>query len=507
MSRPRIVILVLCLGIALFPTLAEAYIDDPTIEYNVAELIRPHGGYGDESEMSIWETLVNRVRIHPFHLFSLIIFACAVTHAFFTNKILRMAHKVEEREKSVRARLDSIMPEEVVVSRSMKVELLHFLGEVEVVFGMWVGPLLFGIMIYKDWSTAIHYLETRNYIEPFFVIIIMTLAATKPIIRFAENSLHIIAQWWNATPTAWWATILIVGPLMGSLITEPGAMTISALLLARKFFDLQPSQKFCYATLGLLFCNVSVGGVLTHFAAPPVLMVAGPWGWDTKFMLMTFGWKAVLGIVISTASYYYAFRHELKELDKKAKRTKGSKKKRDQQKIPAWITMFHIASVLWIVIHAHYPIVVIGAFFLFLGFYQATAPYQQDFTLRPALLVGFFLASLVIHGGMQGWWIAPILSKLSDLVLMGIAICLTAFNDNAAVTYLTTLIPDFADNLKYAVVAGAVTGGGLTLIANAPNPAGQSLLQHYFRGGIAPLNLFLSALFPTIIMALCFAIL
>ena len=84
---------------------------------------------------------------------------------------------------------------------------------------------------------------------------------------------------------------------------------------------------------------------------------------------------------------------------------------------------------------------------------------------------------------------------------------MTAFNDNAAITYLATLVPDFTETLKYAVVAGAVVGGGLTVIANAPNPAGQSLLQRFFPDGISPLNLFLAALLPTVIMALSFMLL
>jgi Na+/H+ antiporter NhaD/arsenite permease-like protein len=84
------------------------------------------------------------------------------------------------------------------------------------------------------------------------------------------------------------------------------------------------------------------------------------------------------------------------------------------------------------------------------------------------------------------------------------AIGLTAFNDNAAVTYLAAQVPDLTDSLKYAVVAGAVVGGGLTVIANAPNPAGQSLLRRYFPDGIAPLGLLLGALPATIVFFLCF---
>ena len=124
--------------------------------------------------------------------------------------------------------------------------------------------------------------------------------------------------------------------------------------------------------------------------------------------------------------------------------------------------------------------------------------------LRPPLLVGFFLAGLVVHGTLQAWWIAPILSRLSTLPLLLGATLLTAFNDNAAITYLASLVPGFSDAAKYAVVAGAVTGGGLTVIANAPNPAGQAILGKHFEDGISPGGLFLGALAPTIVMGACF---
>ena len=87
------------------------------------------------------------------------------------------------------------------------------------------------------------------------------------------------------------------------------------------------------------------------------------------------------------------------------------------------------------------------------------------------------------------------------------ATVLTAFNDNAAITYLATLVPNLAEVSKYAVVAGAVTGGGLTVIANAPNTAGQSILGRFFEHGVNPLKLLIAALIPTIVMGLCFMIL
>ena len=123
------------------------------------------------------------------------------------------------------------------------------------------------------------------------------------------------------------------------------------------------------------------------------------------------------------------------------------------------------------------------------------------------MLVGFLLGGLVIHGGLQGWWIAPVLGSLGELPLMFSSTVLTAFNDNAAITYLSTLVPGFTDGLKYAVVAGAVTGGGLTVIANAPNPAGQALLKSYFSNGVSPILLLTYALVPTVVMALCFLLL
>ena len=83
---------------------------------------------------------------------------------------------------------------------------------------------------------------------------------------------------------------------------------------------------------------------------------------------------------------------------------------------------------------------------------------------------------------------------------------LTAFNDNSAITYLSTLVPNFSEGAKYAVVAGAVAGGGLTVIANAPNPAGQSILKHHFEHGVSALYLLAGALVPTLVALLIFLI-
>jgi hypothetical protein len=166
-----------------------------------------------------------------------------------------------------------------------------------------------------------------------------------------------------------------------------------------------------------------------------------------------------------------------------------------------------LVFLTWSVINAHYPALFIGGFLFFLGFDRATAAYSTLTDFKTPLLVGFFLGGLVVHGGLQGWWIGPILASLTDTPLFVGAAALTAFNDNALITFLASLVPNLEPHLKVAVVQGAVTGGGLTVIANAPNPAGQALLGRFFDGAIRPLWLLCGAAVPTLIAAGVFRLL
>lgn len=443
----------------------------------------------------------------PFNAIATGIFLVAILHTFAAARFAALAHRVQHRHDlwmEAQGRQTSPRP---------LAELLHFLGEVEVVFGLWAVVLLAAMTMYSGWESAKHYFnDTVNYTEPLFVVVIMALAATRPVIGFAESALRRIAAAGGATPAAWWVTILTVGPLLGSFITEPAAMTISALLLARQFYDLQPTMRLRYATLGVLFVNVSIGGTLTHFAAPPVLMVARPWNWDISFMLVNFGWRAVVAIALSTLVYFLIFRGELQAL---AKRPPVADVEQPDEEVsgpallpvPAWLVVAHLMFIAWTVFNAHYPALFLGGFLFFLGFARATAAYQSRIELKTPLLVGFFLAGLVIHGGLQGWWIAPVLGRLSETPLFLSATGLTAVNDNALITYLATLVPNLSDELKLAVVQGAVVGGGLTVIANAPNPAGQALLGRFFDGAISPIGLLAGALLPTLIAAAVFRML
>jgi hypothetical protein len=256
--------------------------------------------YGDEQMTSVPAILRNRIALEPFNVIATSIFFLAIIHTFLAPRFMRIAHHWrDEHEAELRRRAAAGGPQPRPGSRgevSFKAEVMHFFGEIEAIFGIWVVPLLIAITVFRGWPAAEGYLShSVNFTEPMFVVVIMTIAATRPVLRFAEWFMSGIAAIGGRTPAAWWLSILTIGPVLGSFITEPAAMTISALLLARQFYDLQPSRKFRYATLGLLFVNISVGGTLTHFAAPPVLMVASRWNWDTPFMLTHFGWKRCSG--------------------------------------------------------------------------------------------------------------------------------------------------------------------------------------------------------------------
>lgn len=421
-----------------------------------------------------------------------ILFACAVLHTFLVSKFEHMAHKYPEG--------------------SMGENLFHFLGEVEAVFGMWAAifiafySAISGFAVYDSDHHVIGgglgYLESLNFTEPAFVFVIMCMAGTRPIIILAEKIITAISK---LVPLpgkmAFYVSALVIGPILGSFITEPAAMTVTALILLDYFYSGKMSNKFKYATLGLLFVNISIGGTLSHFAAPPVLMVAGKWHWGLAHMAGNFGYKAVVAIILCTVATAFFFKSELGgKLE--------IKQKHDNYMVPTWwMTLIHVIFLALVVFTAHHMVFFMGLFLFFLGFAKVTQEYQDEIKLKESLLVGFFLGGLVTLGGVQAWWLKPILGQLSDLPLFLGATGLTAITDNAALTYLGSLV-ELTDSAKYALVAGAVAGGGLTVIANAPNPAGFGILKGSFgEKGIKPLGLLMGALVPTIVAMICMQVL
>lgn len=411
-------------------------------------------------------------------LIAAIVFAIALLHTFSVKYFEQLAHRSARNSG-----------------------LFHLLGEVEVVFGFWAFVLL-GLMALVDGGDqAIAYAESRKYTEPLFVFVIMVVAASRPVLEAIKGMIETLAKLAplrTAVARVWLCLALV--PLIGSLITEPAAMTLAALMLAPLVFRPGIPERLKYGALGVLFVNVSIGGTLTSFAAPPVLMVASTWQWDSAYMATHFGWRAAIAVVINATVVTALLRRHLTEpaLQLPADRAPS---------IPLPVTLVHLMVLSAVVAFAHHPVIFLGAFMLFLGFTQAYPRHQSPLILKEALLVGFFLAGLVVLGGLQQWWLQPIVSSLQPTALFFGALGLTAITDNAALTYLGSQIQGMTDQAKYMLVAGAVAGGGLTVIANAPNPAGVTLLKHGFADrSIGAGGLFLGALLPTVVAATMFLV-
>jgi hypothetical protein len=475
--------------------------------------------FNSAGDIDILATLSARVKADPFNLVATLIFILAICHTFAAGTFNKWSHAAEvAHRKRIEAegRTACAKPHENAQDDvSFKASALHFLGEVEAIFGIWVIALMGAAIYFYSWHDFELYIgQDREFVEPAFVIVIMAIAASRPVLRFAEMIMARGAALGHGSPAAWWLSVLTIAPILGSFITEPAAMTIGALLLAKKFYKHNPKPVFAYATLGLLFVNVSVGGTLTHFAAPPVLMVAATWDWGTEMMFAHFGWKAVIAILISNALYFMIFKKELTRIADAADGVEDGIQHpiawHDREDpVPVWVIAVHLIFLGWTVFNAHDPMIFIGGFLFFLAFVIATQHHQNSVSMKGPLLVGFFLGALILHGGCQAWWIQPIITALNNSpqpLMLGSTI-LTAFNDNAAITYLASQVQGISLEAKHAVVAGAVTGGGLTVITNAPNPAGQSILVKHFGGSVSPAKLLMGALSPTIICYAAFSLL
>ena len=378
--------------------------------------------------------------------------------------------------------------------------LWHLLGEVEIVFGFWAAILIIFICFIDDLDTARAFLAKRNFTEPLFVFAIMIVAGSKPILFISTEILHLLAKGLQfvlrikSAPSLYFLTLSIT-PLLGSLITEPAAMTLAAFLLRDLVYRYQCSKALLFGTLGVLFVNVSIGGTLTNFAAPPVLMVASTWGWSSAFMFANFGIESCIAIFINALGATLLFHRQLIEPNSSTKKFK----------IPLAVILMHLLFLLGVVVFAHDPVIFMWILLFFIGYTTAYPKHQNPLILKEALLVGFFLAGLVVLGALQGWWLQPILEKMSPTAVFYGSLALTAITDNAALTYLGSLVTNTSLDFKLALVGGAVAGGGLTVIANAPNPAGIAILrQHFPNGAVSALYLLIAALPPTIVAILAY---
>lgn len=409
------------------------------------------------------------------------VFAAALLHTFSTKQFERLAHKLPRHAG-----------------------LFHLLGEVEVVFGFWAIVLIIAMALVSGGPQALGYAESRNYTEPLFVFVVMVIAGSKPVLHAVRCVVDLGVRLMPMpiqVATAWLGLAIV--PLMGSLVTEPAAMTIAALTLAPVVFRSTLPEAPKYLAIGVLFVNVSIGGTLTSYAAPPVLMVASTWSWDSAYMLSNFGWKAALAVIVNATVAAFVLRKHLAAAQESVPANPTQ-----VVPIPPVVIAVHLALLAGVVFMAHHPVAFLGLFLLFLGIAEAYNRYQNPLLIKEALLVAFFLAGLVVLGGLQRWWLQPIVSALEPMALFFAALGLTAVTDNAALTYLGSQITGITEQAKYMLVAGAVAGGGLTVIANAPNPAGLALLKQGFADeSVGAGGLFLGALGPTVVAAAAFLLL
>ncbi|MBC7741909.1 MAG: hypothetical protein H7061_06915 [Bdellovibrionaceae bacterium] len=379
---------------------------------------------------------------------------------------------------------------------------LHWLSEVEIIFGFWAFLFLVCMAFALGFAEPFNYVNTLSMTEPIFIFCIMMIASTKPFIWLAENFILFLSQTFHRMlkiePVLLQFFFLItIGPLSGSLITEPAAMTITALLLFQMIQRERIDKKLLYGILAILFVNISVGGALTHFAAPPILMVARHWQWQWKDVFFNLGVPAIVTVFVNAALFVLFMK---KKIISMLMPVDG-----DRDPMPAWVAALHIGFLGAVVYYAHQLFIFLLIFALFLIAVSLTKAWQTKMQFRSAALVGVFLASLVILGTLQSWWLEPLMQKLSGTGLYLSAIGLTAVTDNAALTYLGSLVPSLTDRSKWALVSGALAGGGLTILANAPNPAGFAILHSKFdNSALNAAELFLAALAPTLVAALSF---
>jgi len=425
----------------------------------------------------------------PLEFIATALFALAVVHTFSVPLFARLAHR-----------------------NGPHAGFWHMISEVEAVFGLWAFVLIVAMAAIAGPASAVDYLDTRNFTEPLFVFAIMVVAASRPIIELVGFLVRAVAGFVTRVfsvrrELATFFVVLSLVPLAGSFITEPAAMTLAALLLRDAYFNRPGQAGFKYLTLGVLFVNISIGGVLTAYAAPPVLMVATTFQWDTLHMLTQFGWRAIAAVAANALILTLVCRKALLASEIGLGRGVGAKDRASQTLliVPPICMAVHVFFLAAIVLAAHHPAVFLGLFMMFIGYTEAYKRFQSRLMVKEGLMVGFFLAGLVVLGGLQKWWLQDLLGSLSPTVLYWGATLLTAVTDNAALTYLGSLVEGTDAAWRYMLVAGAVTGGGLTVIANAPNPAGFAILKATFPNGtIAAGPLFVSALIPTLVAALAF---
>src|SRR6185436_12969441 len=130
----------------------------------------PSGG------QSLFDILRARADDNPLNLIATAIFFLAIVHTFLAARLTEAAHAMQRRDAARERRFGR------VPTPSVLAEVLLLLGEVEVVFGLWVVPLLVAATMELGWDATTRYVNDNvSYTEALFVVVIMALASTRPI--------------------------------------------------------------------------------------------------------------------------------------------------------------------------------------------------------------------------------------------------------------------------------------------------------------------------------------
>lgn len=446
----------------------------------------------------LWRTLVSRVKMSHMNLYATIIFACAVVHTFSYQMFLKFADTVKKQQKRFKLRDSSV---------DIAKRILSLLGEVEIVFALWLVPL-FAIFYYEcGWHSLTDYLNNLayaqdKYSEPVFVMVVMCMAATRPVIYVAAKFVSLFAALGGKTVRAWWISIMCVGPILGSFITEPAAITICAILLFAPLFRLHAVDQIQVRDYRAAFrFGVARRRVDAFFRAPDYH--------GRAFVGLGYAvHDCALRVEVCACDFCVHVRlrvpFQARVVSLENNRIMRGAESSIEKPPPNWIIGMHLLFLIAAVAVMHYLVLEMFLLLAFIAFVDITQRFQWEMKFRSPMLVAIFLGALVTHGSLQTWWLEPILERLDSGALFAGSVLLTSFNDNAAITYLASLVPSFVDETKYLIVAAAISGGGLTVIANAPNLVGLSVLKEEFRNGVSPKLLLEWSIVPTLLACAAF---
>jgi hypothetical protein len=147
---------------------------------------------------------MKRIQREPLNLVATIIFFGAIVHTFLTARFRKIAHIYQQSYETIEYLLHAKAGPPDFGKKHDKLlfraQLFYFMGEVEAVFGVWLIPLFVAIIGFHGWSTMVDYVGNVNVADAIFVVVIMAMASSLPIIRFTEAVIAKVSAIGKGTP-------------------------------------------------------------------------------------------------------------------------------------------------------------------------------------------------------------------------------------------------------------------------------------------------------------------